>query len=163
MEAPINGSHKDSFNEKSPLLQKKEHAYYNKNVRFQSDIGDFNSKKESTKDVSIPMESEEHWFKKDIPSIVKEFHTDLDKGLTSYEAKRRLQMCGPNVVADDRKTSWIVMLLRQFFDFMVLLLLAAGIASLILKDWIEAATLFAVVLSNVIISFIQEVSFCLYL
>jgi len=80
----------------------------------------------------------------------------LNRGLTFQEAEKRLSENGENKVAESKGPSIFRILIRQFLDFMIFLLLVSGIVSIFLGDYIEAGSLFAVVLANVCIGFSQE-------
>ena len=60
-------------------------------------------------------------------------HLDVYKrqqqGLTSEEARRRLETYGPNVLEEDEKTTWLQRFVDQFKDFMILILILAAIVS----------------------------------
>ncbi|PRP78977.1 calcium-transporting P-type ATPase [Planoprotostelium fungivorum] len=89
----------------------------------------------------------------------QEQQTSLEKGLSSSEAKSRLEKYGQNVVAkDDETMAWKVfkMLIGQFTDFMIILLLVSASVSIAFGDYIEAGTLFLVVGTNVVIGFVQQ-------
>jgi Ca2+-transporting ATPase len=82
--------------------------------------------------------------------------TDPITGLTSEEARRRIAEHGPNELAEEpRKPPWR-MLLEQFANTMiVVLLIAAGVTALVgdVKDTVVIA---AIVVLNAVIGFVQE-------
>ncbi len=82
--------------------------------------------------------------------------TDPDLGLTDAEAERRLQAIGLNALVEKpRATPWRI-LLQQFSDFMVLVLLAATVISFILGEVGDAVTIVAIVIMNGVLGFLQE-------
>ncbi|MHA1892836.1 MAG: cation-translocating P-type ATPase, partial [Promethearchaeota archaeon] len=93
---------------------------------------------------------------KDIESIAQELNTDLVNGLSSIEVKNRLEQYGPNVLQEAKKVSPIVKFFMQFKDFLVVLLIAAGLISMIFGDYIEAVVIFIIIILNAILGFIQE-------
>jgi len=59
----------------------------------------------------------------------------LDQGVTVAEASRRLQQYGPNKLAEKKPESGLQKFIRQYQDFMQIILLATGLVSLIfLRD-----------------------------
>jgi Ca2+-transporting ATPase len=78
-------------------------------------------------------------------------------GLTYHEAKKRQEIYGKNILRHKKKRSWIVMLLSQFTDFMVLVLLGATALSMIMGEITEALTILAIVLLNSLLGFYQEI------
>jgi magnesium-transporting ATPase (P-type) len=77
-------------------------------------------------------------------------------GLTIQEASARLAQYGPNEVEAEKETPWWVLLLHQFTDPLIYILLAASLVTLILRDYIDTGVILAVVFLNAVIGFIQE-------
>jgi magnesium-transporting ATPase (P-type) len=78
------------------------------------------------------------------------------QGLSDEEAGARLERFGPNEVEVERETPWWVLLLHQFKDPLIYILLAAATVTLLLRDWADTGVILAVVLLNAIIGFVQE-------
>lgn len=79
-----------------------------------------------------------------------------DNGLTSQEAQQRLSEYGPNsITLKERRTPFRI-LLGQFTDFMILVLIAAAILSGIIGDLKDTLVIGAIVFLNGVIGFIQE-------
>lgn len=91
----------------------------------------------------------------DTTQVYKNFQTSKN-GLDSVIAKERLGRFGPNTLTESHKTPWIVRYLKQFLDFMILLLLASSIISYFLGDKRTAFVLLALIAFNTIIGFTQE-------
>jgi len=77
-------------------------------------------------------------------------------GLTSIEAARRLQTEGPNALGEDSGTGVVRLVLAQFKSPLVLILVFGGLVSAILRDWLDAAIILAVVLGSCGLGFLQE-------
>lgn len=77
-------------------------------------------------------------------------------GLTTQEALKRLRLHGRNELPRKRPPSAIVVFLRQFFSPLLLVLIAAGILTLIIGENLDAIVIFAAVFLNAIFGFIQE-------
>ena len=77
-------------------------------------------------------------------------------GLSEADAKLRLETNGPNILSQAKKQSHIVKFLKQFADIMILILLVAGIVSIVFKEYVDGAIILAIVVINAIIGFFQE-------
>lgn len=77
-------------------------------------------------------------------------------GLSEKEAAKKLEKYGPNRLSQKKKISPLKILIEQFSDFMVLILLASTIVSAFMGEITEAVTIIAIVAVNAILGFIQE-------
>ncbi len=77
-------------------------------------------------------------------------------GLSSSEAARRLSLFGPNELQAARTVSALSLLIEQFKNTLVLVLLTATCISALLGHEIEAAAIIIIVLFAVALGFIQE-------
>ena len=89
-------------------------------------------------------------------AVAKTLGTSLEKGLSEGEARRRLEKFGVNRLSETPKPPWWMGFLGQFKDFMIMLLLVAAAVSFALGEAVDAAAIFAIVLLNAIIGFVQE-------
>lgn len=88
--------------------------------------------------------------------LEKDFKTDLEKGLTSDEATKRLEEYGTNTIERESSISPIKVFIRQFKDIIILLLLAASILSFAIGDIVEAVAVIVVIFITTIFGFITE-------
>jgi len=78
-------------------------------------------------------------------------------GLTVEEAQRRISKFGRNILAEKKKKNAALRFLEQFNDFMIWVLLAAVLISgILLKEFLDAAVIMAIVLMNAVLGFVQE-------
>ena len=77
-------------------------------------------------------------------------------GLSSEEAKKRLEIYGYNELSRGKKITAFQILINQLKNPLIMLLVFASILSLILKDFIEALAIFGIILLNAMLGFIQE-------
>ncbi len=89
--------------------------------------------------------------------IVASLQTDPDHGLTQSEVQARLARFGRNVLTRQRSKSRIRLFLDQLRQSLVLILLAAGIVTAALGEWVDSGVIFGVVVINSIVGFMQEV------
>ncbi|MFZ0014089.1 MAG: HAD-IC family P-type ATPase, partial [Acidimicrobiia bacterium] len=89
--------------------------------------------------------------------MATELHSDLDGGISNDEARSRLADIGPNRLEENTRPNRWQLLLRQFTDVLVLVLVGAALISgVLLGDWLEAIVIVAIVVVNAGIGFLQE-------
>jgi cation-transporting ATPase F len=82
--------------------------------------------------------------------------TDARTGLTRPEADARLARYGPNVLPQARVAGPIRRLLQQLHNPLIYVLLAAGAVTVALGEVVDATVIFAVVVVNALVGFVQE-------
>src|SRR6516162_6456660 len=88
--------------------------------------------------------------------VVKRLATNPEKGLNLSEASARLQKYGPNRLPEGRKRGPLAKFFAHFNNTLMYVLLAAGFTKLMMSLWIDAGIIFAVVVINALLGFIQE-------
>jgi len=88
--------------------------------------------------------------------ILHQLATPPETGLASEEAAKRLQSYGPNELEEAAGITFWQMLLDQFNNFVVILLIIAAVISAILGDRVEAAAILAIVILNATLGVVQE-------
>ena len=96
------------------------------------------------------------WHQMEAGQALAELAADPAGGLSEREAQRRLDEIGPNQLTAAEKTPWWQMLLAQFKDFMVLVLLAATAVSYVMGETADAITIVVIVVLNAVLGFAQE-------
>ena len=104
--------------------------------------------------------------------VIASLNSDAEKGLSSIEAKARLEKYGPNKLQEKKKKSWIRIFFEQMNNPMIFVLFAAiavmigvsiyetvkeGFDFLGVGDWPDIVIVLAVILLNSVIGTIQEV------
>lgn len=79
-----------------------------------------------------------------------------ESGLTSDEAQRRLRVHGRNEIAVEPARSIGRLMLRQFSSPLVLILVFGALVAALLREWVEAAIILAVLLGSTALGFVQE-------
>src|SRR4030065_2950556 len=77
-------------------------------------------------------------------------------GLTSEEAKKRLEQFGPNILVGGNRVRPLKIFLSQFRSFLVAILIAAAAFSLFVGEDLDAIVILAIVVLNAVFGFIQE-------
>lgn len=77
-------------------------------------------------------------------------------GLTSEQAKNKLNQEGPNILKEQSKTNAILIFANQFKDILVFILIASTVVSAFMGEFVEAITICAIIFINAILGFFQE-------
>ena len=101
-------------------------------------------------------EEQQSWYALEAEQVVQRLETDVDEGLETAEAKRRLSEYGYNELEEKPPTTFWERLLDQLKGFVVIILLVAALISAAMGDWIEAGVILAIVVLNAAIGVIQE-------
>jgi len=104
----------------------------------------------------LPHISLEAVYSFEIVETIKRLASDASNGLNNEEAAKRLAEYGPNILTTKKKISWIMLLLDQFKNILILILLLASILSGFLGHGTEAVAIAIIVLFAVFLGFIQE-------
>lgn len=96
------------------------------------------------------------WHQLSEGQLLKELDTDLINGLSAEEAAKRQSAYGSNELQEKQGESPLKLLLSQFKDFMVLVLVGAVVISGLLGEMLDALTIIAIILINGILGFYQE-------
>jgi Ca2+-transporting ATPase len=107
------------------------------------------------KDVYVALESSMDKSQSLTPEETAKILSASPYGLTKDEARRRLEVYGKNVL-EEEETSKLVILLRQFKNVLVYVLLAASVITLLIGEWKDFLVINFIVLVNSLIGFWQE-------
>ncbi len=95
------------------------------------------------------------WHAKPFEEVVS-FMESSDKGLTLKEAKNRYEKYGPNQIQRKRKDGPLTVLWRQINNPLIWVLIGSSALAVLLGKITDGLVVFAVVVINTIIGFIQE-------
>lgn len=102
------------------------------------------------------------WHTKAINEVEVNFRTNVSSGLDSNEVEERKKHFGENKLADKKKESIFIKFIKQFNDFMIIILIIASIISAIVAkmdgsgDYIDSAIIISIVVLNAIMGVVQE-------
>ncbi|HEY4699560.1 MAG TPA: HAD-IC family P-type ATPase, partial [Nitrososphaerales archaeon] len=77
-------------------------------------------------------------------------------GLSNEESARRLEKYGPNELKEEEKVSPLKIIVEQFKQFLIIILLVATTISLFLGELTDAVVIFAIVIASAVLGFVQE-------
>ena len=102
------------------------------------------------------------WETLKIDEITRKLKTNLKIGLTDKEVEERIKKYGNNVLKDKKKDNLIFKFIKQFKDFMIIILIVASIISAIMSyvdgsgDYIDSIIIIAIVIFNAVMGLVQE-------
>src|SRR5262245_3814962 len=97
------------------------------------------------------------WHGSPVAEVARELGVEVERGLSADEAHRRLESYGPNRLAGGKKESGFQAFVRQYRDFMQIILLAAAAITLVVTGDVGTAIVLAgLTLFNAIIGLRQE-------
>src|SRR5512132_1519220 len=97
------------------------------------------------------------WYSLDATSVARELAVDPGRGLSADEARSRLGTTGPNRLTAAKKESGFQAFVRQYQDFMqIVLLVAAAINQLVTGDTATTVVLAGMTVFNAVIGLRQE-------
>ena len=94
--------------------------------------------------------------------VITRLNTNVEYGLEEQEVKARIEKYGRNKIKDKPKESIIIKFIKQFNDFMIIILIIASIISAGISwyqgenDYIDSIIIIAIVIFNAIMGVIQE-------
>ena len=100
--------------------------------------------------------SDINWHTLAAEEVAQHLETNTQSGLSSEYAAKRLELFGPNALQEKRARSPWRMLLDQFSDFMIIVLIGAAIISGFVGDVEDTFAIIVIVILNAVIGFVQE-------
>jgi magnesium-transporting ATPase (P-type) len=95
------------------------------------------------------------WHTESVKTVFELLDTNLS-GLSVEEAGNRLAKHGPNRLPETRVRGPLVRFFYQFQNMLIYVLIAASAVTAMLRHWVDASVILAVVFINAAIGFIQE-------
>lgn len=102
------------------------------------------------------MDTDRAWHADTADEAAKALLSDIPRGLTGQDAKKRLDRYGPNVLANAKQRSVLAIIVYQFRSLIVGLLLSAAGIAFALGDVAEAIAILTVIVINAAIGFATE-------
>ena len=96
------------------------------------------------------------WFSKEKDTVFKELEVNPATGLSTQEARERLEKYGINKLQGKGKKSLFRLFLEQLQDTLIYVLLAASVITVIIGEYADTAIILIVVILNAVIGVAQE-------
>ncbi len=102
------------------------------------------------------------WHALSLSEVKQKLKTNYQFGLTNEEVQKRFIKHGLNKLQDKPKETLLIKFLKQFNDFMIIILIAASIVSAVItkmqgeNDYIDSIIIIAIVVLNALMGVIQE-------
>ena len=102
------------------------------------------------------------WYTLKIDEVQKNLKTNIERGLTNEEVEKRKAEYGINKLNENKKESIMIRFIKQFNDFMIIILIIASIISAVVSyirgenDYFDSIIIIAIVVLNAIMGLIQE-------
>jgi len=100
--------------------------------------------------------TETKWYSLTPQESLETLNVSGETGLSAEDASQRLEQYGPNQLQEKRPPTFFEMLLDQFNDFLVIMLIIAAVVSGVLGEYVEAGAIMAIVILNAIMGVVQE-------
>lgn len=96
------------------------------------------------------------WHAMDVDAVLRQLEADPRQGLSEAEARGRLERHGPNELAKAHRVSPALLLLNQFKNTLIVILLIATVLSALLGEIVDAGIILAIVIFCAVLGFVQE-------
>ena len=102
------------------------------------------------------------WHTLPLGEIVRKLRTDLNTGLREEQAKSIREKVGTNKLAEAKKDGLFIKFIKQFNDFMIIILIMAAVISAIISyldgtnDYLDSLIILVIVVLNAIMGVAQE-------
>lgn len=98
--------------------------------------------------------------KKESDELEKEFSTNIEKGISSKEAQKRLDENGKNIVVSEKKKGILYFIINSFNDKFILILITLSVINYFVggKDILGSIIIIAIAIISALIRFFQDYS-----
>ena len=102
------------------------------------------------------------WQSFNLNEVARKLRTNIGQGLSKEEAENRHNKHGPNKLDEQKKESIVIRFIKQFKDFMIIILLIAAVVSAGISfvqgenDYIDSIIIITIVVLNAIMGLVQE-------
>ena len=97
-----------------------------------------------------------HWHHLPIDEVTELLESDREHGLDRFAVEHRLEAFGPNAITAKKGQGPLIRFLLQFHQPLIYILIASGVITAFLQEWVDSGVIFLVVLVNAVIGYLQE-------
>lgn len=91
-----------------------------------------------------------------VSELLTQFQSDPEKGLTSSQVTKNKELYGPNVLPRKKGFTIWGLIINQFADIIVWILLGAATLSFVLHEYVDGWVILGIIILNAIFGFSQE-------
>ena len=102
-----------------------------------------------------PQDSSQPWHAMDATAVLAQLES-TSQGLDSAAVRVRRDIYGPNQLPERKRRSALLRFVLQFHNVLIYMLLGAGVVTFLLQHWVDSGVIFAVVVINALVGFLQE-------
>lgn len=106
--------------------------------------------------MNLPKLESRTWHAVDVNEAINFLSTDINRGISHQEAKKRIEEFGENKLSPHKSRTWLQRIIAQVNNPLILILLGAATVTFLLEDYLDSSVIFGVVIINAIIGLIQE-------
>lgn len=96
------------------------------------------------------------WHHIPISEVVDLFEGNRELGLNRLEVEKRQKTFGPNSITAIKGQGPLIRFLLQFHQPLIYILIASGVITAMLREWVDSGVIFGVVLVNAFVGYLQE-------
>ena len=96
------------------------------------------------------------WHAMEVDAVIRELDADPKQGLSETAARTRLAKYGPNELIREHRISPLTLLLNQFKNTLIVILLVATVLSALLGETVDAVIILVIVVFCAVLGFVQE-------
>jgi Ca2+-transporting ATPase len=100
--------------------------------------------------------AKETWHSMKAEHVLKEMDSDMHRGLTGDEAKKRLEKYGYNELKKEERISPFIIFTNQFKNILIVILLIAIVLSALIGELVDAGIILVIVIFCAVLGFVQE-------
>ena len=101
-------------------------------------------------------DSDSDWHLREAHDLIAAQEVDPAHGLKDHQVSQRALEFGANALPTAVKRSFWSLVIDQFSDFMILVLIAAGVVSGLMGEWVDSLVILVIVLLNAVIGLVQS-------
>jgi len=103
-----------------------------------------------------PVDPTSQPWRRPVEEVLRALAVAADRGLDAEEARQRLAAYGPNRLLEGKRRSPVRMFVDQFADFMIVVLIIAGVVAGLVGEPHDTIAIVVIVILNAVIGFVQE-------
>ncbi|OPX84110.1 MAG: Calcium-transporting ATPase 1 [Pelotomaculum sp. PtaB.Bin104] len=117
---------------------------------------DINDQNEGFQNKDRQQDSNNNWHNLSVVESLNKLGADLENGLSKRQVVQRMNLFGPNKLAEPKPQSFFYRLWGQLKDFLVKALMASSVVCAVMGEFIDALAIVTILILNAILGALQE-------